>query len=199
MLDDECLMGMTKGIALLKDCSMTCNFLNAVLCLYSGRYDEAIGYADMVLDRKTCLEAMFIKGRSLYALEQYEDALAVHEKIVSISTETEEKVAIDMKQYLFEARSKQALGKSTVEACIHIVKLCPNYVPAYMMIREEAMANGNQIEMDDDENELITAFNNEDLKSSDFEKLLEEADKTNATFRIFSKKIRRIETKNVNL
>ena len=82
---------------------------------------------------------------------------------------------------------------------LHIVKLCPNYVPAYMMIREEAMANGNQIEMDDDENELITAFNNKDLKSSDFEKLLEEADRTNAAFRIFSKKIRRIETKNVNL
>ena len=199
MLDDECLMGMTKGIALLKDCSMTCNFLNAVLCLYSGRYEEAIGYADMVLDRKVCLEAMFIKGRSLYALEQYEEAFAVHEKIISISSEAEEKVAIDKKQYLFEARTKQALGKSTVEACIHIVKLCPNYDPAYMMIREEAMANGNQIEMDDDENELITAFNNEDLKSSDFEKLLEEADKTNATFRIFSKKIRRIEIKNVNL
>jgi len=199
MLDDECLMGMTIGIALLKDCSMTCNFLNAVLCLYSGRYEEAIGYAEMVLDRKECLEAMFIKGRSLYALEHYEDALAVHEKIVSISSEAEEKVAIDKKQYLFEARTKQALGKSTVEACSHIVKLCPNYVPAYMMIREEAMANGNQIEMDDDENELITAFNNEDLESSDFEKLLKEADKKNATFRFFSKKIRRIETKNVNL
>lgn len=199
MFDDESLKGMSKGISLLKDCSMTCNFLNAVLCLYSGRYEEAIGYADMVLDRKTCLEAMFIKGRALYALEKYEEALAVHEKIVSISSEAEEKVAIDKKQYLFEARTKQALGKSTIEACCHLVKLCPNYVPAYTMIREEAMANGNQIEMDDDENELITAFNNKDLKSSDFEKLLEEADRTNAAFRIFSKKIRRIETKNVNL
>lgn len=199
MFDDVCLMGMTKETALLKDCSMTCNFLNAVLCLYSGRYEEAIGYADMVLDRKEFLEAMFIKGRALYALEKYEEALAVHEKIVSISSEAEEKVAIDKKQYLFEARTKQALGKSTIEACCHLVKLCPNYVPAYTMIREEAMANGNQIEMDDDENELITAFNNKDLKSSDFEKLLEEADRTNAAFRIFSKKIRRIETKNVNL
>lgn len=199
MFDDESLKGMSKGISLLKDCSMTCNFLNAVLCLYSGRYEEAIGYAYMVLDRKTCLEAMFIKGRALYALEKYEEALAVHEKIVSISSEAEEKVAIDKKQYLFEARTKQALGKSTIEACCHLVKLCPNYVPAYTMIREEAMTNGYQIEMDDDENELVTAFNNKDLESSDFEKLLKEADMTNATFRIFNKKIRRIETKNVNL
>jgi hypothetical protein len=53
--------------------------------------------------------------------------------------------------------------------------------------------------MDDDENELVIAFNNKDLESSDFEKLLKEADMKNVTFRIFSKKIRRIETKNVNL
>ena len=72
MLDDECLMGFTEGIPLLKDCSMTCNFLNAVLCLYGNRYQEAVGYANLVLDRRVCMEAMFIKARALYALEQYE-------------------------------------------------------------------------------------------------------------------------------
>ncbi|MBR4913636.1 MAG: AAA family ATPase [Bacteroidales bacterium] len=199
MFDDVCLMGMTKETALLKDCSMTCNFLNAVLCLYSGRYEEAIGYADMVLDRKECLEAMFIKGRALYALKQYEEALAVHEKIVTISSEAEEKVAIDKKQYLFEARTKQSLGKSTMDACRHLVKLCPNYVPAYTLIREEAMANGYQIEMGEDENELVTAFNNKNIEASDFEKLTEKADKTSVTFRIFNKKIRIFNTKDVNL
>lgn len=201
VLDDECLMGMTVGVTLLKDCSMTCNFLNAVLCLYSGRYEEAIGYADMVLDRKACLEAMFIKGRALYVLGHDEEAFAIHEKIVSASSEAEEKVEIDKKQYLFEARTKLALGKSTIEACRHLVKLCPKYVPAYVMIREEAMANGCQIGMAEDESEnvLVDAFNNKELDSADFEKTLEEADKTNATFRIFSKKIRKIEIKDVNL
>lgn len=201
MLDDVCLMGMTVGVTLLKDCSMTCSFLNAVLCLYSGRYEEAIGYADMVLDRKVCLEAMFIKGRALYVLGHDEEAFAIHEKIVSASSEAEEKVEIDKKQYLFEARTKLALGKSTIEACRHLVKLCPKYVPAYVMIREEAMANGCQIEMAENESEnvLVDAFNNKELDSADFEKTMEEADKTNATFRIFSKKIRNIEIKDVNL
>ncbi len=201
MLDDECLMGMTKGITLLKDCSMTCNFLNAVLSLYSSRYEEAIGYADMVLDRKSCLEALFIKGRALFALGHYEEALAVHEKIVSTSTEAEEKVDVDKKQYLFEARTRHALGQSTIEACQNLVKLCPKYVPAYTMIREEAMSASYQIEMDEDESEnvLVTAFNNKEISSADFEKTMEEADKTNATFRIFSKKIRRIKIKDVNL
>lgn len=201
MFNDECLTDATKGIALLKDCSMTCNFINAVLCLYSGRYDEAIGYADLVLNVRPCLEAMFIKGRALFALGHYEDAFAIHEKIVSISSEAEEKVEIDKKQYLFEARTKQALGKSTIEACRHLVKLCPKYIPAYVMIREEAMANDCQIVMDDDETEnvLVDAFNNKELGSADFEKTMEEADKTNATFRVFSKKICKIEIKDVNL
>lgn len=41
---------------------MTANFLNAVICLYGNRYEEAIGYTDMVLGRRTCLEAMSLKG-----------------------------------------------------------------------------------------------------------------------------------------
>lgn len=201
MLDDECLMGMTKGITLLKDCSMTCNFLNAVLSLYSSRYEEAIGYADMVLDRKSCLEALFIKGRALFALGHYEEALAVHEKIVSTSTEADEKVDVDKKQYLFEARTRHTLGQSTIEACQNLVKLCPKYVPAYTMIREEAMSASYQIEMAEDESEnvLVTAFNDKEISSADFEKTMEEANKTNATFRIFGKKIRRIKIKDVNL
>ena len=201
MLDDECLMEMTKGITLLKDCGMTCNFLNAVLSLYSCRYEEAIGYADMVLDRKNCLEALFIKGRALFALGHPEEAIAVHEKIVSTSTEAEENVDVDKKQYLFEARTRHALGQSTIEACRNLVKLCPKYVPAYTMIREEAMSGSYQIELDEDESEnvLVTAFNDKEISSADFEKTMEEADKTNATFRIFSKKIRRIKIKDVNL
>ena len=201
VLDDECLMGMTNGITLLKDLNMTCNFLNAVLCLYSGRCEEAIGYADMVLDRKACLEAMFIKGRALYALGHYEDAFAVHEKMISISLEAEGKVVIDKKQYLFETRINQALGQSVIEACRHLVKLCPRYIPAYMMIREESMASGHQITMEDNESEniFVTAFNNKDITASDFEKLLVDSDKSNMSFRIFSKKIRKIETKDVSL
>ena len=108
---------------------------------------------------------------------------------------------VDKKQYLFEARTRHALGQSTIEACQNLVKLCPKYVPAYTMIREEAMSASYQIEMDEDESEnvLVTAFNNKEISSADFEKTMEEADKTNATFRIFSKKIRRIKIKDVNL
>ena len=65
MIDDDLLLGLTKNYSILKNCSITCHFLNAVFCLYGYRYEEAIGYANMVLSRKNCLEAMFIKNRVL--------------------------------------------------------------------------------------------------------------------------------------
>lgn len=197
MLDDECLMGSTGDVALLKDCSMTCNFLNAVLCFFSRRFDEAVGYANMVLDRKPCLEAMFVKCRALFELGHFEDAVTVHERIISISSTSDEKVAIDKKQYLFEARLNKALGNSVIDSCRHLVKLCPQYVPTYLMMREESMANGCQItvEEEEDENALVTAFNDNNISSVDFEKKLEEADKNSFEFKLFSRKVRNIENK----
>ena len=197
MLDDECLMGSTGNVALLKDCSMTCNFLNAVLCFFSRRFDESVGYANMVLDRKPCLEAMFVKCRALFELGHFEDAVTVHERIISISSTSDEKVAIDKKQYLFEARLNKAMGKSVIDSCRHLVKLCPQYVPTYLMMREESMANCCQItvEEEEDENALVTAFNDKNISSVDFEKKLEEADKNSFEFKLFSRKVRNIENK----
>ena len=197
MLDDECLMGSTSDVALLKDCNMTCNFLNAVLCFFSRRFDEAVGYANMVLDRKPCLEAMFVKCRALFELGHFEDAVTVHERIISISSTSDEKVAIDKKQYLFEARLNKAMGKSVIDSCRHLVKLCPQYVPTYLMMREESMANGCQItvEEEEDKNALVTAFNDNNISSVDFEKKLEEADKNSFEFKLFSRKVRNIENK----
>lgn len=201
MLDDECLHDAAKDVLLLKDCSMTCDFLNAVLCLYNGRYEEAIGYSDMVLDKKTaqkknpCLEALFIKAKALYRLERYEEADGVAKFIREISTDSDEKMPIDKKQYLLEAQLNQKLGRSNLETCRHLVKLCPEYLPVYMMIRKEAFAGNLHIEMDDKEdgNAFMVAFNDKAVSDSDFEKLLDEADKTSSEFQKFSRRARRID------
>ena len=202
MLDDECLHDATKNVPLLKDCSMTCDFLNAVLCLYKGRYEEAIGYSDMVFDKKTaqkknpCLEALFIKAKALCCLERYEEADSVVKFIREISNNSDEKIAIDKKQYLFEALLNLKLGYSNIETCCHLVKLCPEYLPAYMMIRKEALASNLHVEMDEEEekNAIVVAFNDKTVSDSDFEKILNEADKNSTEFQIFSRRVRRINT-----
>ncbi len=200
MLDDECLANATKDIPLLKDCSMTCDFLNSVLCLYNGRYEEAVGYSDMVFDKKTaqkkspCLESLFVKAKALYRLERYEEAAEVVKQIHEVSNNADEKMAIDKKQYLFEAQLNQHLGNSNIDTCKHLIKLCPEYLPAYMILRKEALANNLLIEADEEEeeNKWVEAFNDREVSDSDFEKQLQAIDKTNAEFKLFSRKVRKI-------
>ena len=194
MLDDECLMGSTEGVPLLKDCSMTCNFLNAVLCLYGNRYQEAVGYANLVLDRRACMEAMFIKARALYALEQYEEAFEMVTRIQEASKNPDDPKATDMKQYLFEMRLNLKMDLPVLEEGKRLIKLCPQYVPAYVMIRTDARKSGLTIEVneEEEENPLVSAFNDESVSDNDFEKMLADVEKTSVAFKLFSRKVRKI-------
>ena len=178
MLDDKNLLGQTKNVKLLKDCSMTCNFLNAVFCLYGNRFEEAIGYADMVLSRKNCLEAMYIKGRALFELEKYDEAFDVIYLIINISKEEEEKKAIDKKLLLFEARVNNKIGNSNISICKQLISLCPECIDAYCLLRKESIRNGKTLDMSEDEENtsMILVFNDTTISDEDFKKLLAEED-----------------------
>ena len=173
MLDDKCLLGRTKKIELLKDCSMTANFLNAVICLYGKRYEEAIGYADMVLGRKQCLEAMFVKGRALYELKRFDEAYDTTFQIVSISQESEEKKAIDKKLLLFEAKVNEHVGNKVAPFCKELLSLCPEYPYAYIMMRKEIHALDIELDFEKNEKhtELLEAFNDKRISHNEFLKI----------------------------
>ena len=177
MLDDSCLKGMTKDMK-LKDCSMTCNFLNAVICLYGNRYEEAIGYADMVLSRKVCLEAMFIKGRALYELKRNDEAYDVVYQIINISQEGEEKKAIDKKLLLFEARVNERIGNSVIPFAKQLISLCPEFLYSYTMIRKKVDASGVEIAFDPEEEhtDMLKAFVDKNISNQDFLKMLKRCD-----------------------
>ncbi len=176
MLDDSHLIGQTDSIKVLKDCSMTANFLNAVFCLYGNRYEQAVGYADMVLSRRQCLEAMFIKGRALFELDRNDEAYDVLYQIISISQEGEEKKAIDKKLILFEARVNERVGNSVVPFCKQLLSLCPEYIPTYQMMRKELQSKNINLDYDemDEHTELLTAFNDRSMSSDKFLKLIQE-------------------------
>lgn len=188
MLDDACLIGETKDVGLLKDCSMTCNFLNAVVCLYSDRLEEAIGYADMVLDRRPCLEAMFIKGKALQGLKHFDKAFEMAKLIRIAGEESNDRVVVDKKQYLFEAQLNAQLGNKNINTCKQLLKLCPEYMPAYVMLRSESLKEGLVIKQDEEEeeNELISAFNNTTVSDDDFMAMIENSDKTSQSFQYFA-------------
>ncbi len=194
MLDDECLMGETEGVELLKDSSMTCNFLNAVLCLYGNRYEEAIGYVDLVLDRRTCLEAMFVKERAMYTLGRFDEAYDVDFQISMAANASDDKKCIDKKQLLLEAKINTQIGNSNMSICKKLVKICPECLKAYEMLRAEALKNGKALETtddgeNDDNEQLVVAFNDKEVPHEEFEQLLAEAEKDG---KAFARLVRRI-------
>ena len=106
----------------------------------------------------------------------------------------DEKVVVDMKQYLFEAELNEQLGNSNIDTCQHLIKLAPSYLPAYELIRKEAISNNIAIEMDenDEDNDLVNAFNDAKVSDDDFKKKLDDSDQNNFEFKQFSRKIRKI-------
>ena len=191
MLDDDCLMGMTKDVVLLKSCNMTSNFLNAVVCLYGNRYEESIGYADMVLSRRICLEAMFIKARALYALGKYEEAYDVNYQIINATKESEDKKAVDKKQYLFEAKLNQQIGNSNIAICKQLIKICPECLRAYEMMRKSGKMILNIKEGEG--NEFVLAFNDASVSDDSFNSMLENADLESKDFLRFKRLVCRID------
>ncbi len=191
MLDDDCLMGMTKDVVLLKSCNMTSNFLNAVVCLYGNRYEESIGYADMVLSRRICLEAMFIKARALYALGKYEEAYDVNYQIINATKESEDKKAVDKKQYLFEAKLNQQIGNSNIAICKQLIKICPECLRAYEMMRRSGKIIPNIKE--EEGNEFVLTFNDASVSDDSFNSMLKNADLESKDFLRFKRLVCRID------
>ena len=173
MLDDSHLIGETKGMSLIADCNMTANFLNSVLCLYGERYEEAIGYVDLVLSRRRCMEAMFVKARAYYELGDYSKAADVLFEIVTLSNDEMDRKAIDKKLYLFEAKVNDLLGNSNIEICKTLLKLCPDCIPAYVFLRNDFLRNDLSISLEDEDvSELVRCFNDRVVSSERFIEVL---------------------------
>jgi hypothetical protein len=163
-----------------------------VVCLYAGRLDEAIGYADLVLDRKSCLEAMFIKGKALQGLKRYEEAWEIAQLIRTAGEQSDDKIAIDKKQHLFEAELNAQLGKPNTDNYKQLLRLCPEYIPVYLMLRKDVLDKLASEEEDKDENTLFKAYKDKSVTDDDFKALLEETDKSCATFKLFLTQVRNI-------
>lgn len=194
MLDDDNLIGVAAGFPLIKDCNITCHFLNSVLCLYGNKYEEAVGYADLVLSRrKNCLETMYVKARANYAMGNFEETADTLFQILTLSTEGEEKRAIDKKLYLLEIKNNDKIGNPNVGLCKKLLKICPTCTRAYSFMRNEIVRNGHTLSGDDiTDSFLIRSFDNPNLNESDFNTILKNVDMKSEEFRQFKKELLKI-------
>ena len=137
---------------------------------------------------------MFVKERALYALGRFDEAYDVDYQIIMAANDSDDKKGIDKKQLLLEAKINAQIGNSNMSICKKLVKICPECLAAYGMIRKEALKDGKLLEVGEDaESEererLVLAFNNKELSEEDFEALLAEADQRGVAFIRLSRRI----------
>lgn len=193
MLDDDNLIGKTTELPLIKDCNITCNFLNSVICLYGNKYEEAIGYANLVLSHRNCLEAMYVKARANYEIGNWAETSGILFQIMTISTEGEEKRAIDKKLYLLEIKTNDKIGNANIGLCKNLLKICPSCTRAYSFMRNDLIKKGARLSGDNiPDSELISYFDNTDFNESDFNSLLQDIDIKSDAFKQFRKELLKI-------
>ena len=185
MLDDEILYGKTENITLINGSNLTSNFLNSLLCLYSKRFEEALGYTDLVLARKKCFEALFIKAKALFKLGNFLEASQVIFEIITLSNNDIDKRAIDKKLLLLEAKVNEKLGNPNIELCKKLLKICPEYINAYGFIRNSYEIEKLSISEDEISNPIIDAFINKEVNNDEFIDILKTIDRQSSEYKEF--------------
>ena len=109
----------------------------------------------------------------------------------------DEKIGIDKKQLLLEAKINEKIGNSNMTICKRLIKICPECLKAYVMLRAEALKNGKALQTTDDgENDederMVTAFNDEEVSEEAFERMLEKECQNSRAFTRLGRRVGRI-------
>lgn len=176
ILSDKHLLGTCTDMNLIKETGMTANFLNAMLSLYSFRYEESIVFADMVIAKRNCHEAMFIKARALYELGRFDEANAINLIHLKDIKENVDGGQVDKKMYMFIAMVNKKLGLPFIEECKKLIRICPSAIDAYLILREYMHSHGLCIDSNGDEDpmSICEQYNNQAISSDIIRHLLVE-------------------------
>ena len=130
-------------------------------------------------------------------MERYEDAYDVDYQIIMAANDSDDKKGIDKKHLLLEAKINLQIGNPNIPICKKLIKICPECLTAYVMLRREALKNGKALvtveDSENDENEqLVVAFSNHEVTGEEFEQLLAEAEKVGKAFARLGRRIGQI-------
>lgn len=177
LLSDECLMESCSDMEVLKGNGMVHLFLNAIICLYSGKNEEAIVFADQVLQRRVCFEALFIKARGLYALGRYQETDDINCEIIRQFNESKDE-CWDKKYLLLIALVNKKIGDTNLSVCRQLIKICPECSTAYLCFRDDMLKEGKSLGVPEDKSsDLIREFSNSETSNEDLVKLFESTHK----------------------
>ncbi len=137
---------------------------------------------------------MFVKERAMYTLGRFDEAYDVDFQISMAANASDDKKCIDKKQLLLEAKINTQIGNSNMSICKTLIKICPECLTAYVMLRREALKNGKALATvenseNDDNEQLVVAFNDKEVPHEEFEQLLAEAEKDGKAFARLGRRI----------
>ncbi len=140
-------------------------FLVALLSLYAGEYEQALVYADSVLDQHQCQEALYVKSRCLAKLERYQEADAVNVlmgDVFDMST-PDAKVL-----YMIAMLNEMHIGDPGLNLMQELIKARPKYDKGILSLRYLMRRKGlSLVKTSDESRELVDDFNS-DIANEEF-------------------------------
>lgn len=165
VIDDSVLLHKTCEVPVIENNSICANFINAIICLYGDRYEEAISYANQVLaQKKECKDAMYIQARAYALKEDWKTADEIHSQIFA-----QLKERFDAK-YFFAASVVNELHTpdNGLNIMQYVINRRPNYLHGVVVLRKLMQRKDLRLENESQEtNSLVDAFNS-DISSEEF-------------------------------
>lgn len=172
--DDE-LIGTIEEVPerLLSSNHWASNFLVALLSLYAGKNENALEYANAVLEQHHCQEVLYVKSRALALLERYKEANEVNALMRDVfDMETPDAKVLYMIAMLNELHIEEP-GLCLMQK---LVEVRPQYDRGICAMRMLMKRKG--VKLDSLQKcELIDAYNS-DISDEDFGILLKECHST---------------------
>lgn len=170
MISDECLIETINEVTLLPENSLVASFLNAVFCLYGGRYNDAINYADKVLSSRKCLEVLYIKSRCLSLLDRWKEADCINIEMTELMG-----TVVDSKIYFQVAMLNELkCGDPGLGILQKLLSIHQDYLPIIYSMHTLMNLKGLKLTLSSNEydNIFVQAYESKDEKFKTF--LLEE-------------------------
>lgn len=176
MIVDE-LTNTMEGFLNLSGNDTDTLLVNAFCAVNSGRYNDAIRYANNILSTATMPDALYIKARAEYLSKAY---VAADQTNIELLNGGSYAVLYDSKndcKALFLASlTNREIGDSCIAFWQRIIKLHPNYLRTYIELRKDMLNGSMSLIQDEEEPSVITMWNDASISDDEFSNELNSID-----------------------
>jgi hypothetical protein len=147
VMDDTLFNTVDASKYIRNESGAVADFNNAIVCLYGGKPELAVTYADKVLAHRRLYEAFFIKTRALTLLGRYKEADELNVDMVDMINPENGGQGYDPKIRYSLVEVNMQVGDPYLNYLQSIIQLQPNYLPAIKRLAEYMKREGKQLQL----------------------------------------------------